>query len=213
MNGKPFQCGVFSSQLRRRIWSVHLGVPLESNLLDDPIHDKCFRGLWVSHAVQNTHLYFHYFSSLPGNSVYELLACHRSLLGDHTPSSTPDSSYYNGYFLDCLCPLASLPTPLPLCSCCLYVDTTPFSPWALCIKCSHMHCPRCLTDMKCHNCQRTSCPVRHAQGVSDPSFIPVLPYLREKMRGNVTCYPTEYLSDVDLEDKVLAKVVGRHVFQ
>jgi hypothetical protein len=214
MNGEVVTCGRFANQLRRRLWSIHLGVPLESEDLDDPIHSRCYNDLWLARGRENVRHYFECFSLLPNNSIREMIDVHKMLLpSDHPMKQSAPLSLYQTYFLDNLCPLNR--DSFLLCSCCLFVDRNPVAVWTSCIKCLQMFCPYCLKDMKCHECQRLpKCPVKNAPQNEEGSHrIAAAQYLKECIRGNVCCYPTEYLKDCDLDDAVLSKVVGRHVFQ
>ncbi|XP_023231888.1 phospholipase D1-like, partial [Centruroides sculpturatus] len=69
MNGAEYKAGRFNINLRKRIFSEHLGLPENDPLLNDPISDFFYKQVWLKTAVTNTALYEKVFQCVPTNET------------------------------------------------------------------------------------------------------------------------------------------------
>ena len=225
MGGQLYQGRAFAHTLRKKLWSIHLGVPLDSDVLLDPIHDDCYLKLWRDRSVGNTLAYFGFFEGLGDNSISQMIGVRKMLqekqaksegkkaaevdrkraltFGSMTMVNVNSIGFHN--------PLFSPPTdPWKIhvyCQCCDTVNV--MSDSQMCLECNKIYCMDCMTKFKCHLCQgRGKCPPNRTEGRPKAKE-----FLASAIQGFCCCYPADYLKDCDLNDQILSKVVGKMVFQ
>jgi hypothetical protein len=225
MGGQPFQGRTFAHTLRKRLWSIHLGVPLDCDVLNDPIHDDCYIRLWRERCITNTLTYFSLFEGMGDNSISQMISVRKILLEKQAKSEgkkTVENEKKRSQSLGALNvlrlhsfgfhhPLFSPPSDpwkIPIyCNCCDTVNM--MSDSQTCPDCSKTFCCACISKAKCHICHGNGkCPPNRTGEKKN-----LKEYLDRSIRGFCCCYPADYLKDCDLNDQLLSKVVGRMVFQ
>lgn len=225
MGGQPYQGRTFAHTLRKKLWSIHLGVPLDSDVLLDPIHDDCYIKMWRDFSVGNSLAYFGLFEGMGDNSISQMIGVRKMLLEKQAKSEgkkgnetdrkraqtfgglTMVTVYSVGFHHPLFSPSTEAWKVPAYCNCCDTVNVVSES--QMCLECLKIYCGECMSKSKCHICSgRSKCPPNRSEGKTSPKE-----FLANSIRGFSCCYPADYLKDCDLNDQILSKVVGRMVFQ
>lgn len=72
MNGVEYQAGKFCHALRSQLWREHLGLAPTDPIVNDPVSDETFLGVWIKTAQRNAAIFERVFPNIPQDSTENL---------------------------------------------------------------------------------------------------------------------------------------------